>query len=129
MIVKMDKLELCGLERDRAEIIAGLMKRRCVQIDAPEIHREYEQVRELTVRGSAETFETEQKLARLGSAIKLLSPYVAKGGLFPKKREVEFECLTKAENIESALKLCDEAERLSDEIERLREKSPAPRSP
>ena len=53
MIVKMDKLELCGLERDRAEIIAGLMKRRCVQIDAPEIHREYEQVRELTVRGSA----------------------------------------------------------------------------
>ena len=82
MILKMQKLTLIGFLADKEALLKDLMRKKCVQIEGPENIQDYESISAITVPGVAQTYELEQEQTKFTSAIRALSPYEEKGGLF-----------------------------------------------
>lgn len=108
MILNMQKLTLIGLLADKQSILRELMKKKCVQIDGAKDIRDYQSISEITVADVAQTYELEQELAQFTSAIRAISPYEEKGGLFAKKEMAEFSTMLDPNLLNDARKLCDE---------------------
>ena len=108
MILNMQKLTLVGLLADKQALLQELMRKKCVQIDGAKDIRDYDSISEITVPGVAQTYELEQELAQFGSAIRAVSPYEEKGGLFAKKEQAEFSSMLDKSILSDAQKLCSE---------------------
>ena len=74
MIEKMERIFLCGLAQDQEGIINRLMKSGCVQLNAPSAMSGYEEIKDQVELGSADVYEKEQTLSRLGQCVKSLAP-------------------------------------------------------
>lgn len=108
MILKMQKLTLIGFLADKESLLRDMMKKKCVQIEGPENIRDYESISEMTVAGVSQTYELEQDLAKFTSAIRAVSPYEEKGGLFAKKEQTDFSVMLDQKLYETAVLLRDE---------------------
>lgn len=108
MILKMQKLTLIGFLADKEALLRDMMKKKCVQIEGPENIRDYESISEMTVAGVSQTYELEQDLAKFTSAIRAVSPYEEKGGLFAKKEQADFSVMLDQKLYETAVLLRDE---------------------
>ena len=108
MILKMQKLTLIGFLADKESLLRDMMKKKCVQIEGPENIRDYESISEMTVAGVSQTYELEQDLAKFTSAIRAVSPYEEKGGLFAKKEQADFSVMLDQKLYETAVLLRDE---------------------
>ena len=108
MILKMQKLTLIGFLADKEALLRDMMKKKCVQIEGPENIRDYESISEMTVAGISQTYELEQDLAKFTSAIRAVSPYEEKGGLFAKKERTDFSVMLDKSLYEDAVSLRDE---------------------
>lgn len=108
MILKMQKLTLIGFLADKEALLRDMMKKKCVQIEGPENIRDYESISEMTVAGVSQTYELEQDLAKFTSAIRAVSPYEEKGGLFAKKEQTDFSVMLDQKLYETAVLLRDE---------------------
>lgn len=108
MILKMQKLTLIGFLADKEALLRDMMKKKCVQIEGPENIRDYESISEMTVAGVSQTYELEQDLAKFTSAIRAVSPYEEKGGLFTKKEQADFSVMLDQKLYETAVLLRDE---------------------
>lgn len=108
MILKMQKLTLIGFLADKEALLRDMMKKKCVQIEDPENIRDYESISEMTVAGVSQTYELEQDLAKFTSAIRAVSPYEEKGGLFAKKEQADFSVMLDQKLYETAVLLRDE---------------------
>ena len=85
MILNMQKLTLIGFLADKESILRDLMRKKCVQIEGAESIRDYDSISSITVPGVCQTYELEQELTKFNAAIRAVSPYEQKGGLFAKK--------------------------------------------
>ncbi len=108
MILKMQKLTLIGFLADKEALLRDMMKKKCVQIEGPENIQDYESISEMTVAGVSQTYELEQDLAKFTSAIRAVSPYEEKGGLFAKKEQADFSVMLDQKLYETAVLLRDE---------------------
>lgn len=108
MILKMQKLTFIGFLADKESLLRDMMKKKCVQIEGPENIRDYESISEMTVAGVSQTYELEQDLAKFTSAIRAVSPYEEKGGLFAKKEQADFSVMLDQKLYETAVLLRDE---------------------
>lgn len=108
MILKMQKLTLIGFLADKEALLRDMMKKKCVQIEGPENIQDYESISEMTVAGVSQTYELEQDLAKFTSAIRAVSPYEEKGGLFTKKEQADFSVMLDQKLYETAVLLRDE---------------------
>lgn len=108
MILKMQKLTLIGFLADKEALLRDMMKKKCVQIEGPENIRDYESISEMTVAGVSQTYELEQDLAKFTSAIRAVSPYEEKGGLFAKKEQADFSVMLDQKLYETVVLLRDE---------------------
>ncbi len=108
MILKMQKLTLIGFLADKEALLRDMMKKKCVQIEGPENIQHYESISEMTVAGVSQTYELEQDLAKFTSAIRAVSPYEEKGGLFAKKEQADFSVMLDQKLYETAVLLRDE---------------------
>jgi V/A-type H+-transporting ATPase subunit I len=108
MILKMQKLTLIGFLADKEALLRDMMKKKCVQIEGPENIRDYESISEMTVAGISQTYELEQDLAKFTSAIRAVSPYEEKGGLFAKKEQADFSVMLDRSLYGDAVSLRDE---------------------
>ena len=108
MILKMQKLTLIGFLADKEALLRDMMMKKCVQIEGPENIRDYESISEMTVAGVSQTYELEQDLAKFTSAIRAVSPYEEKGGLFAKKEQADFSVMLDQKLYETAVLLRDE---------------------
>lgn len=108
MILKMQKLTLVGFLDEKEAILRELMKKKCVQLQNPEDIQNYESISQLSLQGTAETYELEQDLTRFAAAIKAVSEYVEKPGLFAKKEAAPFSSLLDAKRFDQSAALRDE---------------------
>ena len=108
MILKMQKLTLIGFLSDKETILRELMKKKCVQIDGAQSIRDYDSIAQITVPGVAQTYELEQELAQFSSAIRAVSPYEQKAGLFAKKELTDFSTMTDRNLYRESAQLRDE---------------------
>ena len=108
MILKMQKLTLIGFLADKEALLRDMMKKKCVQIEGPENIQDYDSISEMTVAGISQTYELEQDLAKFTSAIRAVSPYEEKGGLFAKKERTDFSVMLDKSLYEDAVSLRDE---------------------
>lgn len=108
MILKMQKLTLIGFLSDKETILRELMKKKCVQIDGAQSIRDYDSISQITVPGVAQTYELEQELAQFSSAIRAVSPYEQKAGLFAKKELTDFSTMTDRNLYRESAQLRDE---------------------
>ena len=116
MIEKMERVFLCGLARDKEAILSRLMKSGCVQLSDPASMDGYEEIRDEVEPGSADVYEKEQSLTRLGQCIRTLAPYGKKKGLLAKRPEVSFGEIAREDTLSAALAVCQEVEGLQKEI-------------
>jgi len=93
MILNMQKLTLIGFLADKESILRDLMRKKCVQIEGAESIRDYDSISSITVPGVCQTYELEQELTKFNAAIRAVSPYEQKGGLFAKKERAEFSSM------------------------------------
>lgn len=93
MILKMQKLTLIGFLADKEALLKDLMRKKCVQIEGPENIQDYDSISQITVPGVAKTYELEQEQAKFSSAIRALSAYNQKGGLFAHKAHADFSAM------------------------------------
>lgn len=116
MIEKMERIFLCGLAKDREEVISRLMKSGCVQLNDPAAMSGYEEIRDQVELASADVYEKEQSLSRLNQCIQALGPYGEKKSLFSKRPEVSYGEVAREDTLAPALELCREVEELQKEI-------------
>lgn len=107
MILKMQKLTLIGFLADKEALLKDLMRKKCVQIEGPENIQDYESISAITVPGVAQTYELEQEQTKFTSAIRALSPYEEKGGLFAKKERADFSAMFDKSLYQEACQLRD----------------------
>ena len=116
MIEKMERIFLYGLTKDSKEVIRRLMECGCVQINDPVSMADYEEVKDGVERGSANVYEKEQFLSRVGQCIKALAPYGGKKKLFSQRRDVDFGDLAKGQTMSSAAEICGKVEEIQKKI-------------
>lgn len=116
MILKMQKLTLIGFLADKEAVLRDLMKKKCVQIEGPENIRDYDSIAQMTVAGVAQTYELEQELAQFTSAIRSVSPYEEKGGMFAKKDVADFSAMLDKSLYNEAAQLRDEVNSIVKQI-------------
>ena len=116
MILKMQKLTLIGFLSDKEAVLRDLMKKKCVQIEGPENIRDYDSIAQMTVAGVAQTYELEQELAQFTSAIRAVSPYEEKGGMFAKKDVADFSAMLDKSLYNEAAQLRDEVNSIVKQI-------------
>lgn len=116
MIEKMERVFLCGLARDSGEIISRLMKAGCVHFSDPASMDDYEEIKDQVELRTADVYEKEQILSRLGQCVKSLTPYGPKKGLLTKRREVGFREVSGTDSPDAALELCQKVEELEKEM-------------
>lgn len=91
MILQMEKFTLFAFAQDKDRLLRELMRKKCVQLDAPDTLPDYEQICKLAERENVQLFEQEQTIGRLSAALAALSSYEEKPALFAKKRVVAYE--------------------------------------
>lgn len=116
MILKMQKLTLIGFLDEKEAVLKELMKKKCVQIMGPEDVKDYDSIAELSTLGTAQTYDLEQELAKFTSAIRAVSEYVEKPGLFDKKEAVPFSTLLDTELYQRSAALRDQ---IADVVKRI----------
>ena len=116
MIEKMERVFLCGLARDREEVVSRLMKSGCVQLSAPGAMSAYEEIKDQVELGSADVYEKEQTLSRLNPCIQALGPSGEKKSLFSKRPEVSYGEIAGDEKLPAALEICGRVEGLQKEM-------------
>lgn len=116
MILKMQKLTLIGFLADKESLLRDLMKKKCVQIDGPQNIRDYESISQITMPGVAQTYELEQELAKFTSAIRAVSPYEEKAGLFAKKELTDFSTMLDKSLYQESVQLRDEINKIVKQI-------------
>lgn len=116
MIEKMERIFLCGLARDSGEIISRLMKAGCVHFSDPSSMDDYEEIKDQVELRTADVYEKEQILSRLGQCVKALTPYGPKKNLLTKRREVDFGEVAQTGSPDAALELCGQVEELEKEM-------------
>lgn len=115
MIEKMERVFLCGLARDSEEIVSRLMKAGCVQLSDPAAMDGYEEIKDQVELRTADVYEKEQTLSRLGQCVRSLAPYGKKKGLLSKRKEVGFGEVFRQGAPEDALEICQKVEELQKE--------------
>ncbi len=116
MILKMQKLTLIGFLADKESLLRDLMKKKCVQIDGAQNIRDYESISQITMPGVAQTYELEQELAKFTSAIRAVSPYEEKAGLFAKKELTDFSTMLDKSLYQESVQLRDEINKIVKQI-------------
>lgn len=125
MILKMQKLTLIGFLADKEALLKDLMRKKCVQIEGPENIQDYESISAITVPGVAQTYELEQEQTKFTSAIRALSPYEEKGGLFAKKERADFSAMFDKSLYQEACQLRDGVNEIVKQIADHKTPSPA----
>ncbi|MBP0990545.1 MAG: V-type ATP synthase subunit I [Oscillospiraceae bacterium] len=120
MIVKMTRLDVYAIRSELEKLIRGLLRKKCVQIDDPELRSDYSQLMTKVSRLPDDSVAFESELAKTEAAIKTLSPFIKKGGLFSKKYESDFSVLEDESNIEKALGIVSEVEAAQKKLSDLR---------
>ena len=116
MILNMQKLTLIGFLADKESILRDLMRKKCVQIEGAESIRDYDSISSITVPGVCQTYELEQELTKFNAAIRAVSPYEQKGGLFAKKERAEFSSMFDQSLFAESCQLRDEINEVSRQI-------------
>ena len=116
MIEKMQRIFLYGLAGDSGRLMEGLMKAGCVQLTDPAQGADYEEIKDLVERGSADLYGKEQTLSRLGQCIALLGPLAPKKSLLARRREVDFGELGDGKVLEAAEAVWEKADALRREM-------------
>ncbi len=112
MIVKMEKLALCGLSEDRERILRELMRRGCVELRDPETVEDLSELSGSVRQESAVLYDQEQQAARYRSAMELLNPYVKKKGMamFQPRVRVAYDRYGQQGIVDAAAGICRQAE-------------------
>ena len=110
MIEKMERIFLYGLAGDSQAVVDSLMKAGCVQLSDPASAADYEEIKDLVERGSADVYEKEQFLSRLNQCIGALAPYGPKKTIFTQRRRVDYGELGRRETLDAAGDLCQKTE-------------------
>ncbi len=115
MIAAMQKLTVFALKEDREALFRQLMLARCLQLRDLEEDEASGEISRLARRETGSLYESEQRLARYGAAISLLSPLGEKPKLFSPKPERSLAELF-AHPLEEADSAAAKAEELNDQL-------------
>lgn len=112
MIVRMEKLALCGLSEDKERILKELMRRGCVQLRSPETVEELSELSGSVKQDSTVLYDQEQQAARLRSAMELLNPYMKKKGMamFQPRAQIAYDRYGQQGVTDAAVGICGQAE-------------------
>ncbi|HNW04356.1 MAG TPA: V-type ATP synthase subunit I [Oscillospiraceae bacterium] len=112
MIVRMEKLAVCGLSEDKERLLRELMRRGCVQLRSPETVEELSGLLGSVRQDSAALYDQEQRSARLRSVMEFLNPYVQKKGMamFQPRMRVAYDRYGRQGVAEAAEQICRRVE-------------------
>jgi len=115
MIVKMERLSVFGMIRNKDEMLNKLIRKQCIQFIDPE-----ESLGELALSadlGRVETSAYKERLSRYESVLDEMKPYSDKIGMFQNRPHLTYDELESSEIGESAESLCCKIEKLINELD------------
>ena len=118
MIVKMERLSVFGMIKNKDEMLNKLIRKQCIQFIDPE-----ESLGDMALSvspGRPDTFAYQHRLSRYESALEAMKPYTSKTGLFYNRPHLTYSKLESDEISETAEALCCELEALIDELDSIK---------
>ena len=118
MIVKMERLSVFGILRNKNEVLSKLIRKQCIQFIDPE-----ESLGELALSvslGRPEISAWQNRLERYESALEEMKPYAEKTGMFHNRPHLTYTQLESDEIIESAELQCCKIEKLIEQLNSLK---------